>query len=60
MNKQAKKPNIKIYKDYELGRYEDYVGKWWVVNEDNGDNICVETKEHAEYLKNNFNKTKKL
>ena len=49
-----KKPNIKIYRDYEIERYEDYVGKWWVVNEDSGVSICVATKERANYLKKNY------
>lgn len=46
-----KKPNIKIYRDYEIGCYEK---KWWVINEDNSACVCVDTKEHAKYLKKNY------
>ena len=45
------KPNLKIYRDYELGCYEC---KWWVINEDNGACVGLKTKEHAKYLLKNY------
>lgn len=45
------KPNLKIYRDYELDCYEC---KWWVINEDNGACVGLKTKEHAKYLLKNY------
>ena len=46
-----KKPKMKIYRDFELSLYDS---KWWVVNEENGMCIGVDTRKQARGAKEDW------